>query len=382
MKMDSMLPEEIGRLIAGHLTNSLNSSELARLETWIQLSDENRKNFNDVRNTWLLSDQKKLSETELEDSWFAFRERLETNSRSVFSTRKVIPWKLIGVAASWVICLGIGYMLSLIVKSPDEPVGKPIEISVPFGSRSHVSMPDGTSVWLNAGTTIHYDQNYGQKTRTISLQGEAYFDVAKDKEHPFIVSTSEATVRALGTRFNVKAYPNEKTFSATLEEGEIDVRLSKSGGQKFILKPNEKIVFLRSGQNLKTIESSDESLALKSISNKIKPLERKQNMVLLAEVKTELYTSWKDPRWIIEGEQLGVLSPLLERRFNVLIEFTSEELKKYRFSGTIENETINQILDALKLTAPIDYTINRNSIILSMDKASKDKFGKIMQKNN
>jgi ferric-dicitrate binding protein FerR (iron transport regulator) len=382
MNMDSMLPEEIGRLIAGHLTNSLNSSELARLETWIQLSDENRKHFNDARNTWLLSDQKKLSEAELEDSWFSFRERLETNSRSVVSTRKIIPWKLIGVAASWVICLGIGYALSLILKSPDEPVGKPIEISVPFGSRSHISMPDGTSVWLNAGTTIHYDQNYGQKTRTISLQGEAYFDVAKDKKHPFIVSTREATVRALGTRFNVKAYPNEKTFSATLEEGEIDVRLSKSGGQKFILKPNEKIVFLRSGQNLKMIESSDESLALKSISNKIKPLESKQNMVLLAEVKTELYTSWKDPRWIIEGEQLGVLSPLLERRFNVQIEFASEELKKYKFSGTIENETINQILDALKLTAPVDYTINRNSIILSMDKASKDKFGKIMQKNN
>lgn len=378
-----MLPDEIGLLIAGHLTGTLEASELNRLEAWIQLSEENRRYFNDARMAWLLSQQDEMNEAEQVDAWHSFRDRLDKPDRGTIHLNiRAFPWKLIGLAASWVICAGIGYALTQILKSPDAPAGKPVEISVPLGSRTHVNMPDGTSVWLNAGTIIHYDQNYGKKDRTISLQGEAYFDVAKDKEHPFVVNTGEVTVRALGTRFNIKAYPNEKTFSATLEEGVIDVRLQKQGGRKFILKPKEKIVFLRYSQTGKTIKSDDEVIALKVLADKIDPIDRKQNVAILTEVKTVLYTSWKDRRWIIEGEQLGVLSPLLERRFNVKIEFENEELKQYKFSGTIEDETINQILDALKLTAPVDYRINRNSIILTMDKTSKDKFGKIMQKKD
>ena len=86
-------------------------------------------------------------------------------------------------------------------------------------------MPDSSQIWLNAGTTITYSEDYGQRTRTLNLNGEAYFKVAKDSLHPFIVNTQGIIVRALGTRFNVKAYPEEKTISATLEEGKIDVRI-------------------------------------------------------------------------------------------------------------------------------------------------------------
>ena len=95
-----------------------------------------------------------------------------------------------------------------------------------------------------------------------------------------------------------------------------------------------------------------------------------------------LYTSWKDHRWIIYREPLSTLAPMLERRFNLKIIFNDEQLKKYKFTGTIENETIDQILNALRLTAPLDYQINKDTLRLNLNLNSKEEFKRIMKNNN
>lgn len=243
-----------------------------------------------------------------------------------------------------------------------------------------IRMPDSTQIWLNAGTTITYFANYGQQNRELNLNGEAYFKVAKDSLHPFIVSAHGIVVRALGTRFNVKAYPGEKTISATLEEGKIDVKiLSRTDkNERLILKPKDKLIYHKETKETeKYIESSEDNV--KPEGNR--PVKVK-DVNILSNVRTELYTSWKDPRWIIDREPLSTLAPMLERRFNLKIIFDDEQLKKYKFTGTIENETVDQIMAALRLTAPLDYKINKDTLRLTLNLNSKEEFKRIMTKKN
>jgi len=216
--------------------------------------------------------------------------------------------------------------------------------------------------------------------RTINLNGEAYFKVAKDSLHPFIVNTQGIVIRALGTRFNVKAYPEEKTISATLEEGKIDIKVPglTDKNNRVLLKPNDKLIYQKeTTETIKYVESAEERVIPEG-DKTIKP----RDVHILTNVRTELYTSWKDPRWIIYREPLSTLVPMLERRFNMVIIFNNEQLKKYKFTGTIENETVDQIMNALRMTAPLDYQINKDTLRLTLNQNSNEEFKRIMKKNN
>ena len=243
-----------------------------------------------------------------------------------------------------------------------------------------IKMPDSTLIWLNAGTTITYNQDYGQQTRTLNLNGEAYFNVAKDSTHPFIVNTQGIVVRALGTRFNVKAYPEEKTISATLEEGKIDVSVISMADKnaRILLKPKDKLIYHKETNETEKYVETPEDKITHEANRPIKP----KDINLLSNVRTELYTSWKEPRWIIYREPLSTLAPMLERRYNLKIIFDDEQLKEFKFTGTIENETVDQVLNALKLTAPLNYQINKDNIRLTLNLNSKEEFKRIMTKDN
>ncbi len=112
------------------------------------------------------------------------------------------------------------------------------QISTKNGSKTSLVLPDGTKVWLNAGSQLDYDKNYGNKLREVSLVGEAYFDVVKNTERPFLIHTRKMDIKVLGTAFNVKCYPGEKTTETSLVRGSIEFTL-KERQEKIMLKPNE-----------------------------------------------------------------------------------------------------------------------------------------------
>jgi len=381
------MPEDkIKAHIVSYLTGSISEDNLRQLQQWIDASKENRKLFNMLKDAWTVSGRIPVSASALDDSWQGFLGKM--HSAGVLETREGKSRSIAGllrIAASWLVLFALGSGLTWIMMSRQKAIpGKIIEVSAPLGSRSLIKMSDGTRIWINAGTCITYNEAYGQKTRTVNLNGEAYFDVARDKSHPFIVQTTGLLVRALGTKFNVKAYSDEKTISATLEEGKIDVRILRAGDEKgvVLLKPNEKIVYYREINASQTYkENSDEKVISASRLENVQPVIRK-DVNVLSHVDTRLYTSWKDARWIIQGEQLGTLAPMLERRYNLQIVFSNEELKKYKFSGTIENETVDQILDALRMTAPIDYAINKDVITFSLNPNDKEEYGRIITRKN
>lgn len=130
-------------------------------------------------------------------------------------------------------------------------------ISVPAGQRINITLPDGTNVWLNAKTTIQYPISFGQKERCVSLDGQAYFDVAKDSKHPFIVKTSKGQVCALGTKFDVLAYSDDSDFETMLMDGKVKVNLNSETAQSLILEPDNKS-FIQNGE-LASTKVNDQS---------------------------------------------------------------------------------------------------------------------------
>jgi transmembrane sensor len=241
------------------------------------------------------------------------------------------------------------------------------EIQVPYGSRSKVTLPDGSKIWLNAGSSLKYNRNFGISSRDVYLEGEAYFDVAKQKNR-FIVHTSHIDLQVFGTAFNVKSYPDEQEIIATLVEGSVQIS-SRGLRTPVILKPKEKLTYYK----------PDNQVAVQSESGKIKTEEIQESIAMnkslkisqVSEIKikedvnTEEATSWKDGKLIINNEPLEELVKKLERKYDITFIFNSEHLKQYTYSGTLRDFPLEQVLKAMELTSPIRYTIREKTVILS-----------------
>jgi ferric-dicitrate binding protein FerR (iron transport regulator) len=373
------IDEEIKLLIISYLTESINESDLNRLKQWIESGSINKEYFDKIKAYWALTGNqvnKEKSDPELQ--WSRLKAKIElepTNSNKKLKTRILIS---AGIAASWIVFFALGSLFNNHSEKSEGAKSKTTEITAPLGAKSIVKLPDGTTVWLNAGSKISYNQDFDKSDRNVQLTGEAYFSVATNKAKPFVVKTSGILVRALGTRFNVKAYPEEKTITATLEEGKIDVQVLQNNKQnnQIVLTPNQKVVFYKKSNDFEN-HSTSKSVETKTPSAKISPEEKE--LEVAHNVNTELYTSWKDARWIIEAMPLATLTPMLERRFNMKINLNKDDLKNYNFTGIIENETIEQILAALKFTAPIDYEIQKDTIQLTLNKHLKNQYSRLIR---
>jgi ferric-dicitrate binding protein FerR (iron transport regulator) len=376
MKSDPDSTNRINDLIIKYLTEDIKSEELEELRLWINYSDENKELFNNFKDSWNMAGQaQETVNFNSEKSYSQLDSKLTRNSEKRITSKVFIF--LQKYAAVALLFMTIGGGISWLLKPSHSYSKLSTVINAPLGAKSVIDLPDGTKVWLNAGSTIKYNPDYGKETRTIHLVGEAFFSVAKDKTKPFYVKTDRVTVKALGTRFNVKAYPEEKMITTTLEEGKVELEtpvIGSNNTRKILLKPNEKVVYYKPGgfSTANTTEKTQEK-----IENKPKDKKEFKDLELTHNINTTLYTSWKDERWILESEPLGALKTVMERRFNIKMVFDNIELENYKFTGTIENETLEQILSAFKLTAPLEYTINKDTVVFTLNKTLKEKYNRI-----
>ena len=206
------------------------------------------------------------------------------------------------------------------------------EIDNAFGTVSKLTLPDGTKVWLNSGSHFRYPLFFSSKVRKVFLSGEAYFEVAHNKRKPFVVTTSDIDVMATGTVFNVMAYENEDDVEATLVSGKIS--MAKENGSSPIPKS---IISVNPGQ--------------KATLNKGK----KKITVQKADIAK--IVSWKDGKLIFENDPMDVVIKKLDRWYNTNIILVDPELKTYRYTATFAGETLMQVLDLLKHSAPIEYKV-------------------------
>lgn len=253
------------------------------------------------------------------------------------------------------------------------------EIKAPFGTTTEITLPDGSHVWLNAGSKLRYNPGFGYQNRNLSLDGEAFFKVAKNKALPFIVKTSDISIKAVGTEFNVKAYQNEGTIEALLVEGKISITrngLKKESFGEITLVPNQKATFVKekTSFDIADIKSFKEELP-----SKIKVETGK--VYILPKIDPSPAIAWKENRMIIRGEAMESLIIKLERKYDVKIKIESEYLQNFRFSGTLENETLQQVLDVIKLSAPIDYEIEGKVVTIKENSLLKNKFKRYLKQN-
>jgi transmembrane sensor len=247
------------------------------------------------------------------------------------------------------------------------------EIKVPLGAISEIILPDSSQVMLNAGSTIRFRSDYNSNNRDIQLQGEGYFKVAKNENLPLIVNTGNLKIKAVGTEFNVKAYPDEGIIETTLVSGIVEISKEGQDNVQFDLKPNQKAIYLNKS-DLITIDAIKELEPLAVELTKTKD----KDMLVSPIVDVDQVVAWTQSRLIIKGENLSDLCAKLQRKYDVNIVFSNDDIKKYRFSGTLENETLEQVLQAIKLNSPIDYIINGRNVLLLTNKDQESSYEKYL----
>lgn len=277
--------------------------------------------------------------------------KMEDAEKPVLTQRKISKRTLWLAAASLIFILGstVFYLMSA---SKDNLETSNVVITKK-GSKTNLVLPDNTRVWVNADTKLTYDKNFGAGTREVTLVGEAYFEVMHDDEKPFIVHTKSMDIRVLGTSFNVRAYGDEANSQATLIKGSIEVLLKNKRSDKIVLKPREKISVLNNVPNESPeteVQNMEELELLKVNINKPDSL------------ATE--TQWTRNRLVFDEERLQDIIPVLERWYNVSIEQAAAVKADRLFSGTFENDSLEDVLESLKAVGGFSYTIKKDKVFI------------------
>jgi len=377
---DNNITDAIYEAIIAYHENSLTQDQAHVLLAWIE---ESADNLEYLRETGKILNVTRLLRKSGEDTgevWNELVSRIEEKKERPFPKPaiKLTLSALYRAAAVVLILIAAGIGTIFIFRNPAKaPAHKYFEAVAPKGSRSVITLSDGSVVWLNSGTTLKYQPDFGKTSRNVILDGEAYFSVAENRDKPFTVTASEIIITAIGTSFNVKAYSDEDIVETTLETGEIRIDNIDNGGRNasakpVFLKPNQKAVYLKSSGN---VNISDKEKAVLADNNQTRPKVKPVELKIDSLVDTKLSTSWKDSRWIFKSERLSNLVPILERRYDIDITFADSALVNYKFSGTLREESLKQVLNALTSALPIiRYEISENVVSLYEDKEMKDRF--------
>jgi len=237
------------------------------------------------------------------------------------------------LASGEVVAVQEGNTLTYEAGKTDNPVFN--ELHVPYGKVFTLVLSDGTEIQLNSGTHITYPVKFPSKgNREVTMNGEAYFKVSKDKEHPFIVNSEEVAVQVLGTEFNVTAYEEQSTINTVLVEGSVSLSHTSNPENKVLLQPGNK------GSWSKT-----------------------QASMSVEEVDTLLYTSWLNGEIVFRDTPFSELLTKLERVYNVSIINNNTGLEGRAFNARYNRkvEKIEDVLEALNIIAPFKYEINNNN---------------------
>ena len=308
---------KIQNTIAQYLNGDCSEAEIAELLTWINSTADNQQEFLQIKDVWDMANHTASKSAQ----------QLILFYRNQFEKGKKIRIKLIYSLVALAAALVVGLIVNVLVPWNSTSSSKHLNVySVPLGSRSKILLSDGTEVYLNSGSSLTFPGELNGDVRRISLSGEGFFKVKSDKKHPFIVKTADFEVEATGTQFNVCTYDNDAFSATTLAEGVVSLRIRNSN-QVFKINPGEKF--------------------------RLNRLEKTYNQ---SKTDVESEMAWKDGEFIFNNIPFPELVQRLERWYDVKLVWSGKKLETFSYTGRFKNqETVWQVLDALKLTTPINH---------------------------
>lgn len=264
--------------------------------------------------------------------------------------RTLKPW----IAAA---AVAIAAVATLLLLKPNANTNEFNTVTTRPGSRSKVQLPDGTTVWLNADSRLSY--KITSKSREVQLTGEAYFDVAKDKNHPFRVHTTTIDVLVLGTTFDIRSYNKEYNTETSLFQGSVEVTLLNNPDKKIVLHPEEKITV-----------HNNEATVTKIKAKQVEP-DADQPLITVGKIHRQqkdssiIETLWTKNQLYFDDRTLEEIGFQLERWFGVRVTITDDSLKGRRFTGNFEEESLKEVMEALHISGNFHYTIQKKELIIT-----------------
>jgi ferric-dicitrate binding protein FerR (iron transport regulator) len=326
----------IENLIAGYFSDSLTEDEQQELNALLAESDENMALFESMREIWFAAEAGDRT-FDRNGAYRRFLDRVGRANRR--KRRKKIMRAALQSAAVVAVALVVAHVSFRWGNEDIRERFAEISIEVPLGSRTKTCLPDGSSVWLNAGSRIEYSQGFGVDNRAVSLSGEGYFEVERNAGLPFEVKTAEICVNVLGTKFNFRNYPDDGEASVSLLEGSVSVCNRMKCGEQTRLSPGQKLFIDKSSGEMRVKES-----------------------------KVEHSVEWTAGNLFFDEELLSDIIKELERSYDVRIMVADPDLNNLRFyCSFIRREmSIKDIFDMLCSTGKMTYSISGKEIKLDL----------------
>lgn len=330
-----MTESSYDELILKLISNEITPEEKQQLMLWANEKPEHQRHLEEMKNVWNLTgaaEGKKDFKTAAE--WGKFELLLDKDSgnkeRKLQATTSPYNFPLIyKVAASLLLLFLVGIAFY--------QLGQPkLIVKESAGERINFSLPDGSSVWLNQYSQLEYPEKFSGSTRSVKLAGEAFFDVQKNPDHPFIIETNEANVQVLGTSFNVDAYPEGEIVAVTVQTGKVALASKTSEEESLILMPGTTGILNKRDQSLKKKDKPDENAI-----------------------------AWKTGKLQFDKSPLKEVFTVLKDHYNIEIDVKNLEILSCRFTSTFENATVHEVMETLSISLELSisqignvYTIN------------------------
>lgn len=325
---------EIYELLAKYLSNECLSEEKQIVESWIDEKSENKKLFEFMSNTW--NSEVTLPEfTDAQSAWNIFESQLNNSKqKSLFLWNNT---KLLKYAAVVIFFLVIPFTIFNSDKFTDlfSTQSELITLVATNNSNSDVILSDGSKVKLDIGSTITFPKLFGEKNREVNLKGEAYFNVAHNREKPFIVKSNIGEIKVLGTKFNVRSWTVDNKITVSVDEGKVSLR---------------------------NINFENEVLLTKGLSSSIIENNPPTEAVFIDLSK---HLAWMDGKFYFENTSLNTIFNHLERKLNLKFELTDINKGQEKYNLFIDNSNIENVLQLLKALTDMSYIKTENKIIFN-----------------
>lgn len=343
-------------LMSRKLSGEILDEERRELDDLISQNPQFRREADTLHTYWRQNDgdpdheQTSLAFEKLKDQMRASNPGLWPEEDEEPEAPQIKWWALtLRMAAAILVLIGAYHVMIATGLIPGEEDGLRADYNI-RGTRSHIKLADGTTVWLNSDSELKYPLRFKGRKREVYLRGEAFFDVAKNAEKPFIVHTENMTINVLGTSFNVKAYAGDSTSEATLISGEVEIALPRT----------DKVIRLRPAEKLVVNRSPD---SVKSPVTAARPVEIKPTYFSKGD-SAIIETAWVDNKLVFSDEAFISLAARMQRWYNMSIRFENQTISQYRFTGIFQKESLTEALERLQLTEKFNYRISEDNTVI------------------